>query len=105
MIIKGQWTRVEKNNKAFDNHDACRRPPPFISFDAYMQQRVDVVKPWNQARVRSPDFEIRYLGKKQQRNRPGYIYSRIVMIHRRRLLLYAIFSSHISLYLYKQLDL
>ena len=38
---------------------------------------------WNQARVRSPIFEIRYLGKEQQRNRPGYIYSRIVMIHRR----------------------
>ena len=65
-------------------------PAPFISFDTCMQKRVDVVKPWNQARVRFPNFEIRYLGKEQERNRPWYIYSRIVMIHRRCLLLYVI---------------
>ena len=67
---------------------------------AHMHKRVDVVKLWNQARVRFPNFEIRYLGKEQQRNRPEYIYSQIVMVHRRCLLLYVIFSYHISFYGY-----
>ena len=49
-------------------------PTQFISFDACMQKRVDVVKPWNQARVRFPNFGNHYLGKEQQRNWPGYIY-------------------------------
>ena len=55
------------------------RSTPFISFDACMQKRVDVVKPWNQARVWFLNFEIHYLGNEQQTNRPGYIYSRIVI--------------------------